>query len=198
VADSGTAVVFTPETELQMGMGFSSTERARSFGLRPSIGADIVSNNSGDLFFQLRLGLQAERALANEPGIRSAEVLQGTSVPAREALAWGTVDGAAAAGMAERVGSLTPGKAADLVLLDGEDIGMLGWAGGDPADHVVLQAHPGVVDSVMVDGRFVKRRGRLVADLEPVRRRMAETTEYVAGEIEAKGGFGVPDRSEGR
>jgi cytosine/adenosine deaminase-related metal-dependent hydrolase len=198
VADSGAAVVFTPETELQMGMGFPSTARARSLGLRPAIGADIVSNNGGDLFFQLRLGLQAERALGNEPGLRRGEILQGTSVPAREALAWGSAHGAEAAGMADRIGRLAPGMAADLVLLDAEDIGMLGWAGRDPAGHVVLQAHPGLVDAVMVDGRFVKRDGRLVADLEPVRRRMAATTAHLAEAIEAKGGFGVPDRSAGR
>jgi len=197
VADSGASVVFTPETELQMGMGFSSTERARALGLRPAIGADIVSNNSGDLFFQLRLALQAERALANEPRIRSAEVIQGVSVPARQALAWGTVHGAQACGLSDRVGSLTPGKAADIVLLDAEDISMLGWAGRDPAAHVVLQAHAGLVDSVLVDGCFVKRDGRLLADEETLRSRMAETTEYLARAIEAKGGFGVPDRSGG-
>ena len=70
-------------------------------------------------------------------------------------------------------------------------------AGRDPADHVILQAHPGLVDAVLVGGRFVKRNGRLVADLEPVRRRIAETTEHVARTIEAAGGFGGPDRSAG-
>jgi cytosine/adenosine deaminase-related metal-dependent hydrolase len=197
VAERGASVVFTPETELQMGMGFSSTERARALGLRPAIGADIVSNNSGDLFFPLRLALQAERARANEPRLRKAEILEGTSVPAREALAWGTRYGAEAAGMGDRIGRLAPGMAADLVLLDAEDVGMLGWAGREPADHVVLQAHPGLVDAVLVGGRFVKRDGRLVADLAPVRRRMAEATEHVARTIEAAGGFGVPDRSAG-
>jgi 5-methylthioadenosine/S-adenosylhomocysteine deaminase len=198
VADSGASVVFTPETELQMGMGFPSTRKARSLGIHPSIGADIVSNNGGDLFFQLRLALQTERALANEPAIASAEVIQGTPISAREALAWGTLHGAEASGMADRIGCLAPGKAADLVILDTEDISMLGWAGQDPAAHVVLQAHPGIVDSVMVDGCFVKRAGSLLADLGPVRRAMAETTAHVAGAIEERGGFGVPasgDRS---
>ncbi len=197
VVESGASVVFTPETELQMGMGFPSTRRARSLGLRPAIGADIVSNNSGDLFFQLRLALQAERAQANEPRLRESEIIEGTSVPARQALAWGTVHGAEACGMADRVGRLAPGMAADLVLLDAEDVGMLGWSGRDAADHVVLQAHPGLVDTVLVDGRFLKRDGRLVADLEPLRQRMSETTEHVARTIEAAGGFGVADRSAG-
>ncbi len=198
VADAGAHVVFTPETELQMGMGFPSTGRARGFGLRPAIGADIVSNNGGDLFFPLRLGLQVERARADAPLLGEARIPEGASVPAREALRWGTVNGAEACGMADRIGRLAPGRAADVVLLDGQALGLLGWAGGDAAAHVVLQAHPGLVDAVLVDGRFVKRDGRLTADLAPVRRALEATTAFLAREIEARGGFGVPDRSAGR
>ncbi len=97
--------------------------------------------------------------------------------------------------MAETIGRLGPGTAADIVLLDSTDISMLGWAGHDAADHVALQAHPGVIDTVMVNGRFVKRDGRLLADLEAVRRLIDSTTEHVAETIQSRGGFGVPDRS---
>jgi 5-methylthioadenosine/S-adenosylhomocysteine deaminase len=195
VAAAGTSVVFTPETELQMGMGFPSTERVRSFGIQPTIGADIVSNNGGDMFVQLRLALHAERAQANESALKDLELLEGTTVSAREALSWGTRSGAAAIGMTDTIGRLAPGTAADIVLLDSTDISMLGWAGHDAADHVALQAHPGVVDTVMVNGRFVKRDGRLLADLEAVRRLIDSTTEHVAETIQSRGGFGVPDRS---
>ena len=198
VADSGARVVFTPETELQMGMGFSSTDKARRLGLRPTIGADIVSNNSGDLFFQMRLGLQAERARANQPGIERCEIIEGTTVPAREALAWVTTNAAEAAGFAGEIGALAPGMAADIVLLDAANVGMLGWSGADPADHVVMQAQTDTVDTVMVGGTIVKRDGRLTADLERVRRLMAETTDHVSRTIEESGGFGVPDRTAGR
>nr|MDP9335529.1 amidohydrolase family protein [Actinomycetota bacterium] len=140
IADSGTHVVFTPETEMQMGMGYPSTERARSVGIRPSLGADIVSNNSGDMFFPLRLALQVERAAANQRGIDGCEVQDGVSVGAGEALAWATVNGAAAAGLASRVGRLAPGMAADVVVLDASTIEMSGWAGNDAPAHVALQA----------------------------------------------------------
>ena len=52
VADSGGAVSFTPETELQMGMGIPPLEAVRRHGVNISFGTDIVSNNSGDIFFR--------------------------------------------------------------------------------------------------------------------------------------------------
>ena len=71
LAGAGASVSLTPETELQMGMGFPIFARALARGLAPSLGCDIVSNNRGDLFAQMRLGLQAERARANQPTLDS-------------------------------------------------------------------------------------------------------------------------------
>src|SRR4029079_19169032 len=65
LADAGAAVSVTPETELAMGMGFPVIERAVSRGLLPSFGCDIVSAGRGDLFTQMRIGLQAERGRRN-------------------------------------------------------------------------------------------------------------------------------------
>jgi cytosine/adenosine deaminase-related metal-dependent hydrolase len=66
VGDAGAHIAFTPETELQMGMGWSSTNKVRELGITPTYGADIVSNNSADMFFPLRLALQVARAQQNE------------------------------------------------------------------------------------------------------------------------------------
>ena len=74
LADAGASVSLTPETELQMGMGFPIFERALARGLTPSLGCDIVSNNRGDLFAQMRLGLQAERARANQAALDELEM----------------------------------------------------------------------------------------------------------------------------
>lgn len=189
VAASGASVVFTPETELQMGMGMSSTEKVRSAGMAPTIGTDIVSNNNGDMFFAARLALQVERALANEARIASGEMFSGTTVAAGDALAWITVNGARACGLEATVGRIAVGMAADLVLLDGTDISMSGWTGADAAGHVVLQGHPGVVDSVMVGGTWRKRSGRLTHDLEQVRGLVTDTAQYLRQSIDDAGGF---------
>lgn len=192
VADSGTSVSFTPETELQMGMGFPPTAAVRRFGITPTIGVDIVSNNSGDMFFPLRLALQVERATANAAIVEGGTMPEGVTVTCREALEWGTIHGAKAAGLEDRVGSLTPGKDADIVLIRTDGIGFAGWNPRDPAASVVLQANAGNVDTVLVAGRVVKRNGQLCGDVARARALLAEAQRHVAEVVEAQGGFRVP------
>ena len=102
---------------MQMGMGFPITGRALACGLRPGLGCDIVSLGSGDLFTQMRLALQMQRALDNDGILRGGELPDAASPAAREALELATIDGAAAMGLDSEVGSLTPGKLADLILI---------------------------------------------------------------------------------
>ena len=192
VADSGTWVSFTPETELQMGMGFSPTATVRRFGITPTIGVDIVSNNSGDMFFPLRLALQVERATANAATVEGGTMPEGVTVTCREALEWGTIHGARAAGLERRVGSLTPGKDADIVLIRTDGIGFAGWNPKDPVASVVLQAHAGDVDTVLVAGKAVKRNGQLCGDVARARALVTEAQQHVAEAVDAQGGFRVP------
>lgn len=78
-----------------------------------------------------------------------------------------TIDGARAIGLADRIGTITVGKRADLVLLDG--LAHLAGNGGC-AGAVVTSLRPSDVDTVIVDGRIVKRAGRLVGvDLAELR-----------------------------
>jgi hypothetical protein len=70
---------------------------------------------------------------------------------------------ARAAGLADRVGSLTPGKAADVILLRTDGPGLTPMR--SPAEALVLAAHPGLVDTVLVAGQVAKRAGRLLADV---------------------------------
>lgn len=194
-ADSGAQVVFTPETELQMGMGLSPIDQAQKVGMRPALGVDIVSNNSGDMFFPMRLALQAERGRANQAQIDAAEVHDGVPVATSEALAWGTVNGAAAAGLADRVGRIAPGMAADLVLLDSTGIELSGLATADVASHVVLQAHPGLVSTVLVDGDVVKQDGVMIADVARAAERATQSAERIAQRaMSTFGGFLPKDR----
>ncbi len=191
VADAGASVSFTPETELQMGMNISPTALVRRFGILPSIGVDIVSNNSGDMFFPIRLALQVERAIANLAIAENGEMPEGVTVTCREALEWGTIGGARAAGLEDRTGSLSPGKAADIVLIRTGDINLAAWNDKDPIASVVLQAHPGNVDTVLVAGNIAKRNGRLLADVTNARRLVTEAQQHVAHATETLGGFRV-------
>ena len=78
----------------------------------------------------------------------------------RDVLSLATIDGARAARMDSRVGSLTPGKRADIVVLSCERIGM--HPVNDPVASAVFYAAVGDVDTVVVDGKVVKRDGRLL------------------------------------
>jgi cytosine/adenosine deaminase-related metal-dependent hydrolase len=70
-----------------------------------------------------------------------------------------TMDGARALGLADRTGSLTPGKRADLILVRADDINMAPMT--DPTRMIVQAAQPSNVDTVVVDGRILKRDGKL-------------------------------------
>ena len=113
----------------------------------------------------------------------------GVPIETREALRWATINGAAAAGLDNSVGSLTPGKVADIVMIRKVDINLAGFNDRDPTSTVVLQAHPGNVDTVLVAGNDVKRDGRLIADVAAAVAAVTESQQQVAHAVEKLGGF---------
>ncbi|RKH13548.1 hypothetical protein D7V97_05505 [Corallococcus sp. CA053C] len=174
IADSGGSIAVTPETELQMGMGFPVTGRALRAGVRTTLGCDVVSSNGGDLFTAMRLALQVERARAHErDGLSRVLALK-----AARMLSMVTLDAAEALGLGHITGSLRPGKEADLIVLAADALNLTPL--NRPRDAVVLQAHAGNVESVMVRGRWAKFQGALVdVDVEAVRRRVVQARDAV-------------------
>jgi 5-methylthioadenosine/S-adenosylhomocysteine deaminase len=108
------------------------------------------------------LGLQDARALANDEHHRGRSDPVELAYTVRDALRWATINGAKALGIDDRIGSLTPGKQADIIVVGaGNDrLNMLGVA--DPVGAVVQQANASNVQTVLVSGRIVKENGRLV------------------------------------
>jgi cytosine/adenosine deaminase-related metal-dependent hydrolase len=99
------------------------------------------------------------------------------SISARQVLEMATINGAWDLGIADKVGSLTPGKRADLILVRTDALNMAPL--GDPAFAIVRSAQPHNVDTVVVDGRILKRDGQLIAiDAKEV---IAQATESLAG-----------------
>ncbi len=160
------SVVATPDTELQMGMGSGITMRARKAEVNYTLGADISSNNSGDLFNQMRLSLQAQRAFNDQQTVDSGKWITQVAVKVRDVLESATIRGAKGAGLDSRIGSLTPGKEADIVLINRNCLSMV--PEGDPAASVVMYASTGNVDTVMVSGEFVKKDGKMIGVDEPL------------------------------
>jgi cytosine/adenosine deaminase-related metal-dependent hydrolase len=195
LANAGASVSLTPETELQMGMGFPIFQRALARGLAPSLGCDIVSNNRGDLFAQMRLGLQAERARANQGALDGLEMPEELTLGVRDVLRFATLGGAEALGMDSLVGSIEPGKAADVILLRTGGVHMAPL--NDPVAAVVLHAGPADVDVVVLDGEVVKESGRLVGDRAPNAVGLVESSrDRIVAALEPRGGL-LPPAPEG-
>ncbi len=159
IGDSGGSVSITPEVEMQMGMGMPPLRETLEGGAIPSIGVDIVSNVSGDMFTQTRTALQTQRALDNQPTVEAGEQVMELSLTAHDALEFATIEGARALGLADEVGSLTPGKRADIAMIRTDDINTV--PSHNPVETIVFQSGVENVDTVLVDGDIVKRDGDL-------------------------------------
>jgi len=110
IADTGGTVVVTPETELQMAMKYPVTGRLLKVGIAPSLGIDISSDYAGDMFSQMRLAFQSERALRTQPVLDLRKMLPTISPTVRDALGFATLNGARATGLGTVTGSLVPGN----------------------------------------------------------------------------------------
>jgi 5-methylthioadenosine/S-adenosylhomocysteine deaminase len=162
VGQGGTFTV-TADVELQMGYGDPVTGIVHSLGAPVAIGTDVEPAVGSDLFTCMRMTLQHERNRSIMETLGSAgKRPQSTPVTCRDALAWVTTDSAKIARLDARIGSLAPGKQADLVMLRTTDMNMIPMR--DMVGCAVMQASPANVDSVMIAGRFAKRGGKLLVD----------------------------------
>ena len=186
LADAGASVSVTPETELQMGMGFPVTQRLTERGMTPSLGCDIVSNNRGDLFTQMRLGLACERARTNETELRAGVMPETLTLSAAEMLRFATLGGAKALGLEREIGSIEVGKLADLVLLRTDGLGFA--PPNDPVAQIVMQAGIHEVDGVLVGGAPVKLAGEL-GSAGRARDLVADSRDRIVAAVAPRGGF---------
>lgn len=163
--DLGVTFSVTPENEMTQGHGHPLTGRLRAVGAAPSLGVDLEACVSGEMFVAARTALAHQRALDNA-AFRAAARPGEPPIPDRpasdtlDALRWITVEGARMLGQADRIGSITPGKQADLVLIDARKPNM--QPVHDPVSAVVMQTSLANVDSVMIAGRWRKRHGELL------------------------------------
>jgi cytosine/adenosine deaminase-related metal-dependent hydrolase len=172
MADAGCSVSISPDVELKMGFGWPETGRMLAAGIRPTLSIDDCPSVGGDMFSTMRTTLSVQRGLDTAQG-------RPPSLTARDVVEFATIDGARALGLGDRVGSITPGKQADLVLLRADDLTL--FPANHPVGAVVSAGHPGLVDTVLVAGRVVKRGGALVGvDLDELRERALRSRARIA------------------
>ncbi len=150
-AETGTGVAHCPSSNFRLGSGVSPVRDLLAAGVPVGLGVDgSASNDSSNMLAELRQAL-----LAHRPGREPAEWLTAEDV------FWLATRGGARCLGRDDVGSLEPGKAADLVLVDTRRLSYAG-AGSDPLAALVFSPWPEPVDTVMVNGKVVVERGELV------------------------------------
>jgi cytosine/adenosine deaminase-related metal-dependent hydrolase len=184
VANSNGKISIAPQVEMQMGHGWPPVMKAREFGLRPSLSSDVVTTIPGDMFTEMRCAFAAERWRTNDSVWESEEAVPDTILTARDMLTMATLDGAHVAGLEDRTGSLTPGKQADVVVIDATGPGVAPVI--DPVAAVVLCADTSNVDTVIIGGKIHKRDGRLLADWDAARKRVEASSAYLVDALAKK------------
>ena len=164
LAEGGASIVHCPRSNLRLAAGIAPVTQMRQLGLRVALGTDgAASNDSLDLLAEARL---AALLAAGTSGNADA-------IPPHDALAMATLDGARALGLADHVGSIVPGKWADLACL------RLSGPGVDPcadvAATIVHSAERRSVTDTWVAGRHLVADGRL-ARLDP--RQLSERVRH--------------------
>ncbi|MSQ89741.1 MAG: TRZ/ATZ family hydrolase, partial [Betaproteobacteria bacterium] len=151
LAKHGASVAHCPSSNLKLASGFAPVAKIVAAGINLAIGTDgAASNNRLDMFEEMRLAALLAKAVASD-----AEAM-----PAHAALRAATLGGAAALGLETRIGSIRPGKAADLaaVRIAGPELSPC----YEPVSHLVYAAGRQHVSDVWVAGRHLLRGGILL------------------------------------
>jgi 5-methylthioadenosine/S-adenosylhomocysteine deaminase len=182
IAATGGFVSVSTESECSAGQGYSPTWKLRDHGIPVSLSQDTSVWWSGDIFSAMRATLSADRAMSHFEAHGSGATVTNHYLRAEHVVDYATRGGARALGLDSAIGSLEPGKKADIVLVKSDS--PVGFPVLHPYGHVVFQAQRGDVHTVLVNGRVVKYDGRLAdVDLAAARAAVSRTVDYLRGEM---------------
>jgi 5-methylthioadenosine/S-adenosylhomocysteine deaminase len=188
VRDSGSNVSFAPQIEIQMGHGWAPAVKATEYNVPIGLSSDVATTASADQFTQMHAVFGSERGRKHENAwdadLDGLEASPGL-ITSRQVLEWATMGGAEVAGLADRTGSITPGKKADIVIIDGSAVNVAPII--DPVGAVVCAADVSNVKTVLVDGNVLKRDFKLAASLAAPRQAVEASRDYLVSK------FGDPD-----
>jgi 5-methylthioadenosine/S-adenosylhomocysteine deaminase len=183
IAATGGSASLSTESEQSAGQGYPPTWRLRQHGIPVSLSMDTSVWWSADLFSAMRATLSADRAREHLEAHAKDETVTHHRLRAEQVVDWATSGGASALGLDAVIGSLEPGKKADVVLIK-NDASPVMFPLLHPYGHVVFQAGRGDVHTVIINGRAVKYDHQLVgADLGKARQVVEQTVGYLRGEL---------------
>jgi 5-methylthioadenosine/S-adenosylhomocysteine deaminase len=179
VRDAGITVNACPRSDAQWSLGPASMglQDALDHGVRPGLSVDNDTAYSTDLFTEMRVGFHLQRWIAHVATARH-EPNPPALLTVRDMLEFATVRGAQNAALQDKIGTLTPGKEADIVVIRADDINVMPLM--NAVSTVVSYAHPGNIEAVFIAGGVQKWRGALVNhDLANVRQKVHQSRDYL-------------------
>lgn len=175
--DAGARVSAAVPIELSMRHGTPPLLKAVAMGMDPSLSTDVECTMTADFFTQMRSAMTLQRGQVNQMALDGAEDVPELATT-RDVLRWATVNGARDLGLADRVGTLTPGKEADILILDAEAINVAPLNNVPGA--VVSLMERSNVESVIVAGAVRKWQGQLLdVDLQRLRTQLEESRDHL-------------------
>jgi cytosine/adenosine deaminase-related metal-dependent hydrolase len=187
VKDAGAAVSLAVPIEMIMRHGMPPILKTQALGIQPSLSVDVECTLTADMFTQMRSTMAMQRALVNQMILEpQLGVIDWPPPPAgtpallttQDVLRFATINGAKDLRLDHKIGTLTPGKEADIILLDAQAINVAPLNNVPGA--VVSLMERSNVETVIVAGEVRKWKGQLVdVDLGKLRRELEASRNYV-------------------
>ena len=179
IRDAGAKVNVCPRSDPQyaLGFGFNALQSALDHGMRPGFSNDNEMSYPADMFMEMRVAFFTQRALARNAVFRG-DPNPPAPIDIRDILEFATVQGAANCGLSNKVGTLTPGKEADLIVIRTDDVNT--WPGANAVGTVVQYAMTPNVETVIIGGKIKKWNGKLVGvDMDRIRRLVLQSRSFL-------------------
>lgn len=176
VADAGSHISLSVPIEMQMRHGNPPLQQALDLGLQPSLSTDVECTMTADMFTQMRSAITLQRMLANDKALRGEEYPKLLS--AIDVIRFATIEGARGLKLDHKTGTLTPGKEADIILLDANAINVA------PLNHVpgavVTLMERSNVSTVFCAGKIRKWQGTLLGhDIARLRSELEASRDFL-------------------
>ncbi|CDZ33183.1 5-methylthioadenosine/S-adenosylhomocysteine deaminase [Neorhizobium galegae bv. officinalis] len=176
VADAGSHISLSVPIEMQMRHGNPPLQQALDLGLQPSLSTDVECTMTADMFTQMRSAITLQRMLANDKALRGEEYPKLLS--AIDVIRFATIEGARGLKLDHKTGTLTPGKEADIILLDANAINVA------PLNHVpgavVTLMERSNVSTVLCAGKIRKWQGTLLGhDIARLRSELEASRDFL-------------------
>lgn len=183
IAEAGTKVTLATTSEQQLGLGdgVPVIQEALDHGIQPCLSGDVEVCLAGDMFTQMRVTLNTQRMLAKARkyrGENNAPALIGH----RDVITYTTRNAAHAVGLGDQIGTLTPGKYADIIAIRAEDLNNMPV--NNATGTIVSSTENANIDMVFVAGSLRKWQGKVLGvDLNALRTMVKESRDYIASRV---------------